>query len=149
MNMTTVERLEALYKRLDNILSRIPDNPIYEEHEARAVECYIRSIKALKDELEKGQIRQMADKSIARASMLDALERLNKKDSEKSEGAANIGKALMKAREQASLSRTELAKKTGLSLNEIAQYETGNSIPKIDVIAKISEAVGVPLSVIL
>lgn len=148
--MTTIERLEVLYERLDNILSRVPDNPIYEEHEARAVECYIRSIKALKDELEKDQIRQMTGKSdTARATMLDTLDQLDKADSGSSEGAVNIGKALKKAREQASLSRTELAKKTGLSLNEIAQYETGNSIPKIDVIAKISEAVGVPLSVIL
>lgn len=53
--MTNGERLEAIEGRLDAILERVPDNPIYEEHESRAVYYYLQSIKILvnKDEKER------------------------------------------------------------------------------------------------
>ena len=50
--MTTSERLRAIENRLDLILERVPDNPIYEDHEARAIESYNRAINAIKERKE-------------------------------------------------------------------------------------------------
>ena len=47
--MTNEERLKALEDRLDRILENTPDNPIYEEHEARSASNYIQSIRNLKE----------------------------------------------------------------------------------------------------
>ena len=47
--MTNRERLEAVEVRLDGILSLVPDNPIYEDHESRAIYNYLLSIKTLKE----------------------------------------------------------------------------------------------------
>ena len=49
--MTDQERLQAITDRLDMILERVPDNPIYEDHEARAIEAYLRAIKTMREEV--------------------------------------------------------------------------------------------------
>lgn len=51
--MTNGERLEAIEGRLDAILERVPDNPIYEEHEARSVASYLQCIKLLNEIIKK------------------------------------------------------------------------------------------------
>ena len=51
--MTDQERLKAITDRLDMILERVPDNPIYEDHEARAVLNYIQSLRILRTREEK------------------------------------------------------------------------------------------------
>ena len=51
--MTDEERLEAIKNRLDSILERVPDNPIYEDHESRSILNYLQSIKILNDRKEK------------------------------------------------------------------------------------------------
>ena len=47
--MTDQERLQAITDRLDMILERVPDNPIYEDHEARAIDAYLKAIKTLRE----------------------------------------------------------------------------------------------------
>ena len=47
--MTNEQRLQALYDRLDRILESVPDNPVYEEHEARSIQAYLQSIRILKE----------------------------------------------------------------------------------------------------
>lgn len=51
--MTNGERLEAIKGRLDAILERVPDNPIYEDHEARAVLNYVQALRILSAREEK------------------------------------------------------------------------------------------------
>ena len=53
--MTNEERLNALEDRLDRILESTPDNPIYEEHEARSAYYYVQSIRNLKEDLTKSK----------------------------------------------------------------------------------------------
>ncbi len=47
--MNNEERLHALYDRVDIILERVPDNPIYEQNDARALASYFQAIKTLLD----------------------------------------------------------------------------------------------------
>lgn len=52
--MTDLERLQAITDRLDAILERQADNPVYEEHEARSINSYLQSIKLLKEVIWEG-----------------------------------------------------------------------------------------------
>lgn len=47
--MTNQDRIQALYDRIDGILERVADNPIYDEKDARSVLSYAQTIKILKD----------------------------------------------------------------------------------------------------
>lgn len=47
--MTNQDRIQALYDRIDGILERVADNPIYDEKDARCVLSYAQTIKILKD----------------------------------------------------------------------------------------------------
>ena len=53
LHMTNKERLQAIEIRLDGILSMIADNPIYEDHESRAVLNYLQAQRILKEIIEK------------------------------------------------------------------------------------------------
>ncbi len=45
--MTNQDRIQALYDRIDGILERVADNPIYDEKDARSVLSYAQTIKLL------------------------------------------------------------------------------------------------------
>lgn len=47
--MNNEERLRALYDRVDMILERVPDNPIYDQNDARSLASYFQAIKTLLD----------------------------------------------------------------------------------------------------
>lgn len=47
--MNDAERIQALNDRIDTILERVPDNPLYEDHESRSVLNYIQCIRILKE----------------------------------------------------------------------------------------------------
>lgn len=47
--MTKEERIQAVEDRIDAILEQVPDNPIYEDHESRAVLNYLQCLKILKE----------------------------------------------------------------------------------------------------
>ena len=47
--MSNEERKQVIEQRLDALLSVIPDNPIYEDHDSRAIYNYILSIKVLQE----------------------------------------------------------------------------------------------------
>ena len=49
--MTNEERKKAIYDRMDRILESVPDNPVYEEHEARSVASYLQCIKLLDEQV--------------------------------------------------------------------------------------------------
>ena len=51
--MSNEERKQVIEQRLDALLSVIPDNPIYEDHDSRAIYNYILSIKVLQEMEEK------------------------------------------------------------------------------------------------
>ena len=51
--MTNTERLQAIEIRLDGILSVVPDNVIYEDHESRAVLNYLQAQRILREIIEK------------------------------------------------------------------------------------------------
>jgi len=53
VGMTNEERLQAIYDRMDMILEAVPDNPVYEEHEARSVASYLQCIKLLDEMIRK------------------------------------------------------------------------------------------------
>jgi len=47
--MTNKERIAAIQNRIDLLLERVADNPIYDEKDARSVLSYAQTIKILKD----------------------------------------------------------------------------------------------------
>lgn len=47
--MSNDERKQLIEQRLDALLSTIPDNPIYEDHDSRAIYNYILSLKVLQE----------------------------------------------------------------------------------------------------
>jgi hypothetical protein len=53
--MTNEERRKAIYDRMDRILEAVPDNPVYEEHEARSVASYLQCIKLLNEMNKEGR----------------------------------------------------------------------------------------------
>lgn len=47
--MSNEVRKQLIEQRLDALLSTIPDNPIYEDHDSRAIYNYILSLKVLQE----------------------------------------------------------------------------------------------------
>ena len=58
----------------------------------------------------------------------------------------NIGKQIKKYRIKANLSQRELGIKLGVSQQQIAQYESGTRVPKIENIQRIALALNVPIA---
>lgn len=55
----------------------------------------------------------------------------------------SIGKRIRQYRTEAKLSQKELGKRLGISQQQIAQYETGKRIPKLETIDKIAKALNI------
>lgn len=55
----------------------------------------------------------------------------------------NIGEQIKKYRTKANISQKELGKRLGVSQQQIAQYESGKRIPKIETINNIAGALGI------
>lgn len=55
----------------------------------------------------------------------------------------NIGEQIKKYRLKLGISQKELGKRLGMSQQQIAQYENGNRIPKIETINNIADALGI------
>ena len=47
--MNNEERKQLIEARLDALLSTTPDNPIYEDHDSRAIYNYILSLKVVRE----------------------------------------------------------------------------------------------------
>ena len=45
--MTNKERITAIQNRIDLLLERVPDNPIYDEKDSRSLLNYLQAIKIL------------------------------------------------------------------------------------------------------
>ena len=60
-----------------------------------------------------------------------------------------FGERLAGARREAGLTQRELAARAGVTLNSIWRYETGRRPEDYDVLARLAEAVGVPVDVLL
>jgi transcriptional regulator with XRE-family HTH domain len=58
--------------------------------------------------------------------------------------AQQLGSQIKTARDRASMSARGLGLAVGVSSPTIAEYESGSSIPKADVLARISEALDLP-----
>ena len=58
----------------------------------------------------------------------------------------NIGQQIRKYRKESHLSQKELGTRLGVSQQNIAQYENGRRIPKLETIKKIAAALDIPLS---
>ena len=58
----------------------------------------------------------------------------------------NIGEKIKECRKNAGLSQKSLGAKLNISQQQIAQYESGKRIPKINTIGKIAEALNIPFS---
>lgn len=56
----------------------------------------------------------------------------------------SIGEQIRKHRKGAGISQKELGNRLGISQQQIAQYENGKRIPKIETLQKIAIALGVP-----
>jgi ribosome-binding protein aMBF1 (putative translation factor) len=59
--------------------------------------------------------------------------------------AARFGRNLAEAREWAGLTQSELADQTALSQKEISVMERGMRCPRLDVVAKLADSLGVLL----
>jgi ribosome-binding protein aMBF1 (putative translation factor) len=59
--------------------------------------------------------------------------------------AARFGSNLAEAREWAGLTQSELAEQTALSQKEISVMERGMRCPRLDVVAKLADSLGVLL----
>lgn len=55
--MMMFERIRALYDRIDGILETVPDNPIYQDHESRALLNYAQTIRILESLPDDAEIR--------------------------------------------------------------------------------------------
>ena len=60
-----------------------------------------------------------------------------------------VGTAIKRCRELSGMSQVELAKAAGMSKSYLSLIESGDRVPGIDVLNKISNKLGVPLSVIV
>jgi transcriptional regulator with XRE-family HTH domain len=58
--------------------------------------------------------------------------------------AQQLGSQMKMARDKANMSARGLGQKVGVSPPTIAEYESGSSVPKADVLARIAEALGLP-----
>lgn len=58
-----------------------------------------------------------------------------------------IGKMLEKYRKEKGISQAEIAKKAGMSQQQISQYEKGTREPKIENISKIFKALGISATI--
>ncbi|WP_082297482.1 helix-turn-helix domain-containing protein [Microbacterium sp. GCS4] len=56
-----------------------------------------------------------------------------------------LGEHIAKARKDAGLDQTQLAKAVGIARNSLSNYETGRSVPPFDVAVRIATACGVGL----
>jgi transcriptional regulator with XRE-family HTH domain len=56
---------------------------------------------------------------------------------------------LKQAREKAGLSQTALAERTGLPLRSIQNWEQGHRAPRVAVVPRLAQAVGVPVEKLL
>lgn len=57
-----------------------------------------------------------------------------------------ISSRLVSLRSYAGISRYQLAKMTGIAATQLAQYENGKTVPSIDSLSKILDALGCTLS---
>ena len=51
--MKSYERAQAIEDRLDSLLEQVPDNPIYQDHDSRAILNYLQALRILKEMREK------------------------------------------------------------------------------------------------
>jgi transcriptional regulator with XRE-family HTH domain len=54
----------------------------------------------------------------------------------------DLGLRLKTARQRCGFSQTKLAEKVGINQNNIAQYEAGKALPKLETIVKFSQILG-------
>jgi hypothetical protein len=47
--MTNTERIIAVYDRIDGILEKVPDNPIYDEKDSRSLVNYLQALRMLQE----------------------------------------------------------------------------------------------------
>jgi hypothetical protein len=47
--MTNKERITAIQNRIDLLLERVPDNPIYDEKDSRSLLNYLQALRALEE----------------------------------------------------------------------------------------------------
>jgi len=47
--MTNAERIIAVYDRIDGILEKVPDNPIYDEKDSRSLVNYLQALRMLQE----------------------------------------------------------------------------------------------------
>ena len=59
------------------------------------------------------------------------------------------GQRLNQLRRQAGITMTELARRSGLSQGYISRLEMGQSTPSLRVLARLAQALGVPLAILL
>ncbi len=60
-----------------------------------------------------------------------------------------FGQMIKRLREQAGLSQTALAKKAGLSVRSIQNWEQGHRVPRAQVVLTLARAIGVPVEQLL
>lgn len=51
--MTNKERIAAIHDRIDSLLERVPDNPIYDEKDSRSLLNYLQALRILEEIQEK------------------------------------------------------------------------------------------------
>lgn len=109
--MTNEERRKAIYDRMDRILEAVPDNPVYEEHEARSVASYLQCIKLLKEMESKHSNIQKQEQTT---------------DSE-----VPFNTRLRIAMAEAQFTQKALSEETGINTSTLSLYVTGKVTPEI------------------
>jgi len=59
------------------------------------------------------------------------------------------GTSLRALREQQGLRRVDIAKRSGVSLSTVTRLESGLSVPNIETLVKLANAIGVPFASLL